>query len=426
MSGLLGDRGRSLLYKGAGAVILLLTILIVFFRGQPDEPNQPIFEWATPNPPASAITNGIDRLAVMENFNQLDTYIADHCYAPVKLQPQQFQSQRQFQLATQFLADMHQYKSSEQLSKFIETTRQVIAAQGDVPQSILEQFIALNGSRPILESNGDQEVLRATFQIANNRLQQLSSHEQIKLLQEMVKEGLLEELERSGVEVTHAQNTKYKAQDILRYWELTSTRYVLCHSGNHINSEYIQNQFPSKYRPVYINAINAVLDPVQRRFEATTMLNIATDSNGTRLKFRESKKGTLALMTYKGALPRAKLYADWISEPDPASAQDIAFSTGFIPQIQVILQTDSVPNPHQPARTVNLKPVNITGMSHSRIEIDIAPTEHNAVLLINNKYDQNWKATISAQKVNIIKANLDACAVYLKASAIERTIVLQK
>ena len=403
-----------------------MVALIVFFRVQPDEPIQPIFEWSIANHPSSVITNGIDRLAVMENFNQLDTQITDICYSPVNLNPQQFQSQRQYRLTKRFLDDMKQYKSAEQLSLFIETTRQVVAGKGEVPPSVLDQFNNLQGSSPILESNGDQEVLQATFQIANTRLKQLNAHEQIDLLKQMTNQGLLEELERSGVEITRAPNNKILDQDVLRYWELTSTRYILCHSGSRANSEFIQNKYRSKYRPVYINAINTILDPVQRRFDTSAILNISTDSNGTRLKLRESENGPLALMTFKGALPRAKLYTDWIIETNPEAAQDIAFSAGFIPQTQVVLHTDSVSKPEQPALTVKLDPIKIIGISPKHIELDVPPLEHNAVLLINNDYDQKWEAIISNQEVDIIKANLNACAIYLEPMDKNRVVSLQR
>jgi len=114
------DQGRALLYKGSGAVVLLMVALIIFFRVQPYEPVQPVFEWLTPNHPASAITNGIDRLAVMGNFNGLDTLIANECFAPVKLNPRQFQSERQYKLASQFMADMNQYNSTEKVAAFID------------------------------------------------------------------------------------------------------------------------------------------------------------------------------------------------------------------------------------------------------------------------------------------------------------------
>ena len=404
----------------------MLTILIVFFSSQPDEPNRPIFEWSTRNNLISVITNGVERLAVMENFGQLDRRIADECFAPVKLNPRQFQTQRAFQLASQFLKDIQQYKTAEEISKFINTTRQVLEGKGQAPQSVLDQFNALKGSKPIIESSGNPEVLQVTFEIANGRLQQLNARSQIKMIQKMVDEGLLKELERSGIEVTRPHNGINEINDILRYWELTGTRYILCHSGNDGISKFIRDQFPNKYRPVYMNAINVIADPVQRRFEAETMLEIVTDSNKTGIRFRESENGTLALMKYKGALPRAKLYTDWISEPKLAAAHDIAFSTGFIPQAQVILQTDSVPKPQQPARTVKLEPVKIIGMSRNYIEIEIPPMKHNAVLLINNKYDKNWKATISDQKVDLIKANLNACALYLNPLNKSRSISLQR
>lgn len=420
------DQGRALLYKGAGAIILLMVALIIFFKAQPDEPIQPVLEWSKASHPSSIITNGIDRLAVMENFNQLDTQITDVCFSPVNLNPQQFQSQRQYRLTKRFLDDMKLYKSAEQLSLFIETTRQVIAGKGEVPPSVLDQFNNLKGSAPILESNGDQEVLQATFQIANTRLKQLNAHEQINLLKEMTNQGLLEELERSGVEITRTPNNKILNQNILRYWELTSTRYILCHSGNRANSEFIQNKYQSKYRPVYINAINTVIDPVKRRFDTSAIFNITTDSNGTQLRLRESEGGSLALMTFKGALPRAKLYTDWITEPNPEAAKSIAFSAGFIPQAQVVLHTESISKPEQPALTVKLDPIKIIGISPKHIELDVPPLEHNAVLLINNDYDQKWKATISNQKIGIIRANLNACAIYLKPMGKNRLVSLQK
>ena len=153
------DQGRALLYKGAGAIILLMVALIIFFKAQPDEPIQPVLEWSKASHPSSIITNGIDRLAVMENFNQLDTQITDVCFSPVNLNPQQFQSQRQYRLTKRFLNDMKLYKSAEQLSIFIETTRQVIAGKGEVPPSVLDQFNNLEpspDSRPPTKDNPEE------------------------------------------------------------------------------------------------------------------------------------------------------------------------------------------------------------------------------------------------------------------------------
>ena len=186
----------------------------------------------------------------------------------------------------------------------------------------------------------------------------------------MTNQGLLEELERSGVEITRAPNNKILNQNIQRHWELASTRYILCHSGNRANYEFIQN----KYRPIYINAINTVIDPVNRRFDTSAIFNVTTDSNGTQLRLREAEEGSLALMTFKGALPCTKLYTDWITEPNAEAAQSIAFSAGFIPQALVVPHTESTSKPEQPALTVKLDPIKIIAISPKHIELDVPPS----------------------------------------------------
>ena len=428
MPSLSNDQGRSLLYKGAGAIILLLVALIVFFRGQSsDEPIQPVFEWSTPNHPASAITNGIDRLAVMENFNELDTLIADQCFAPVKLNPRQFQSQRQYQLVNQVMTDMSQYNSTEKLSAFTEAIRQISGGlQGEAAQNAIEHFSTFKGSRPILESNGDREVLRAAYQIANKRLQQLTSHEQIKLIKDMTEQGLLDQLRRSGVEITNPDDRLTQPQQILRYWELTSTRYLITQAGNQATSQFIHGQFLSEFRPIYINAINAVIDPVRKRFESAAFLTVDSGSEESGLTLRESPIGTLALMKFKGALPRAKLYSDWQDGVNAETAREILFSPGFIPQIQIVIREDNIPAPKRPAFTVKLSPVQLVALDNSQAIIKIPATDHNTILLLNSTYDPKWQVAVSGQSAKLLHANLDACAVYLKASAIERTIVFQK
>ena len=428
MPSLSNDQGRSLLYKGAGAIILLLGALIVFFRGQSsDEPIQPVFEWSTSNHPASAITNGINRLAVMENFNGLDTLIADQCFAPVKLNPRQFQSQRQYELVNQVMTDISQYSSTEKLSDFIEAIRKISGVlQDEAAQNAIEHFSNFKGSRPILESNGDREVLRAAYQIANKRLQQLTSHEQIKLVKDMTEQGLLDQLKRSGVEITNPDDRLIQPEQILRYWELTSTRYLLTQTGNQATSQFIHGQFLSEYRPIYINAINAVIDPIQKRFESTAFLTVSSGTEASGLTLRESPIGTLALMKFKGALPRAKLYSDWQDGVNAETAREILFSPGFIPQIQVIIRGENIPAPQRPSSTVKLPPVQLVALNNNQAILKISATDHNTVLLLNNTYDPKWQVTVSGQSTKIIQANLNACAVYLKADSKERTVVFQK
>ena len=69
--------GKTLIYKGVLAVVLLLVTLILFFKTDPEPPRESLIDWGTPAHVAAAITNGTDRLAFLESFHSLDTFVAD-------------------------------------------------------------------------------------------------------------------------------------------------------------------------------------------------------------------------------------------------------------------------------------------------------------------------------------------------------------
>lgn len=417
--------GKALIYKGAAAVVLLLGTFVLFFKTDPEPPQAPLFDWGSPAHPASAITNGTDRLAILESFHSLDTYVADQCFAPVPLNPQQFESPRAHQLASRFLEDMAAYQSAEQLAAFINAAQQIMRGPQQAPPQVLEFFSQQPGSQSILDSEGNPEVLQATYQIANQRLQQLNSIEQIRLIQELTNEGLAGELERSGIRVTPADMAPADHGKLLRFWELTGTRYFICQTGNQDTSKSIQAKFPNPYRPVYINALNAVLDPVQRRFEAATSFEVDASSVEHGLKLLVADTGPLSLMVFKGALPQAKLYADWRSGLTADAAAELAYSPGFLPELVVAIHGKSLPTPEHPARTEDLDALIITKTTEGDLTATIPPLEFSTVLLVNNTVTPDWQALVGGNQTPIHRANLDAIGIFLPASAKERTVEFQ-
>ena len=414
--------GKTLIYKGVLAVVLLLATLILFFKTDPEPPREPLFEWGTPPHVAAAITNGTDRLAVLESFHSLDTFIADQCFAPVKLDPQQFESPRAYQLANRFMEDMMGYDSAEQLAAFINTAKEIIGGPQQASPQVIEHFSQLVGSQAVINSEGDPEVLQATYQIANQRLQQLHSRDQIQLIRELATQGLDDALRKSGILVTDPTDVPSEHDQILRYWELTGTRYLLCQTGNQQTSNTIRTKFPNPFRPVYINALNAVLDPVKRRFESAVSFEVNASSEVTGLKLRTAPEGPLTLVVFKGALPRVKLYADWRSGLTAESAAQLVYSPGFIPALQVALHGQSLPAPEHPARTENLAALTLTQHDDDHATLTLPPTDFATVLLINNTVDPTWQASIDGNNTPIHRANLNAAALHLPASAAERTI----
>ena len=414
--------GRAIIYKGVLAVVLLLVTLILFYKADPGPPREPLFDWGTPPHVAAAITNGTDRLAVLESFHSLDTFIADQCFAPVKLDPKQFKSPRAYQLATRFMEDMMGYESAEQLAAFINTAKEMIGGPQQASPQVVEQFSQLAGSQAIMDSEGDPEVLQATYQIANQRLQQLHSRDQIQMIRELATQGLDDALRQSGILVTDPTDVPREHDRILRYWELTGTRYLLCQTGNQHTSSTIRKKFPNPYRPVYINALNAVLDPVKRRFESAISFEVDARSEVTGLKLRAVPDGPLTLVVFKGALPRVKLYADWRSGLAAEAAEQLVFSPGFLPALQVAVHGKSLPSPEHPARTEDLETLKLTQHADNHATVTLPPTAFATVMLINNTIDSSWQASIDGNPVKIHRANLKAAAVHLPAYETERII----
>jgi hypothetical protein len=57
------------------------------------------------------------------------------------------------------------------------------------------------------------------------------------------------------------------------------------------------------------------------------------------------------LMEFLGALPRAKLLADWKSGVNETNANQILYSPGFDLHTRVLLRQANVPEPKQPSQT---------------------------------------------------------------------------
>ena len=81
-----------------------------------------------------------------------------------------------------------------------------------------------------------------------------------------------------------------------------------------------------------------------------------------------------------------------------------------------------MPSPEHPARTEDLAALTLTQRDDDHATLTLPPTEFATVLLINNTVDPTWQASIDGNNIPIHRANLNAAAVHLPASAAERTI----
>ena len=64
----------------------------------------------------------------------------------------------------------------------------------------------------------------------------------------------------------------------------------------------------------------------------------------------------------------------------------------------------------------------VISLADDHATLTLPPTEFATVLLINNTVDPTWEASIDGNNAPIYRANLNAAALHLPASAAERTI----
>ena len=375
-----------------------------------------------------AILGSHDRLALLESFYSFDRLVIDRCYASTVLSSKQFMLEENVKLAQEFTSAIKSYRSLEKLETFGHAVNQLLITPPSSGQDArLEKLRGFPGNGPVLASSRNSDLLGAFGRIISQRITQLRAREQIEQLKSFFDDHWHQQFKRQGIDVSSPKDLPSKKGDkvqrALRHWELSSTRFLLGISGNAATGEHIQGVYPGNIRPVYLQALNAVLDPAKRRFRtvATYQFQMSTGSNPV-ATFKEASDGQIALVEFTGALPRAKLFSDWQQGVSAGTANEILYSPGFNPHAQILVRQVGLPEPERPAATINLPAVKIESIKADHVVLKAPALEHNAVLLLNDQFDPDWTATIDGQAAEILRANNNARAVYLKPSNTVRTI----
>jgi hypothetical protein len=195
--------------------------------------------------------------------------------------------------------------------------------------------------------------------------------------------------------------------DSFRAWQLCNVRYFLGPGG------------------ASVDHINQQIDPT------TPTFRIAKFNNGQPASFefeprtpqptqwpvdyvpKPKPDGQLAVLEYIRALPRAKLYSTWQINSNDDEALHMLNSPTFDPA-QSVLVADAIPAPAaadagKPPGTVEIKP----NYKSKYIELD-ADVKTPSILLLSERYDPKWRATVDGKPKNILRCNF-----------IERGILLQ-
>jgi len=171
-----------------------------------------------------------------------------------------------------------------------------------------------------------------------------------------------------------------------RHWELTSTRYFLAPAalGPSLAPQGFREllEFNLQGKP----GVSEI-----RSYEEMTAVPVTTN-------------GQYAVFEFTNALPRAKLYSNWQVSTNDDATLNVLVSTNFNPHATVLV--DSPISLNAAASSTNQSPgaADITAYAPKRVVLHAKATVPS-VLLLNDKYDPNWKVTVDGKPETLLRLN---------------------
>jgi len=195
---------------------------------------------------------------------------------------------------------------------------------------------------------------------------------------------------------------------VTRLWELTNTRYLLGPAP-------------------LLDFFNGQLDPEQHRFRVVRRFSVVPKPgadmqelqdgtwHGEKLTAVPNDNGDYALFDFTGALPRAKLYSNWqVNTNDQAVLKTLA-DANFDPARTVLI---SSPQKDLPAVATNGNSGTVEFKSYSPKNIVFdAKCDQASVLLLNDKFDPNWRVTVDDRPAELLRCNYIMRGVWLAPGA---------
>jgi hypothetical protein len=180
----------------------------------------------------------------------------------------------------------------------------------------------------------------------------------------------------------------HQQQLSLRYWQITGTRYLLGLTG-------------------FIDLLNSRLDAGSNRFRVVTTFALdakpgVQPRQPVDLNAVVVSNGPLALFEFTGALPRTKLFSNWqVSTNDEATLNKLA-DPNFNP-LETILVSDSI-DASSTITNSNSGTAEIVSYKTTRVEVR-ANADAPGVLLLNDRFDSDWKVSVDGQPAQMLRCN---------------------
>ncbi|HEV2694088.1 MAG TPA: YfhO family protein [Verrucomicrobiae bacterium] len=193
------------------------------------------------------------------------------------------------------------------------------------------------------------------------------------------------------------ESTFYK---LPRRWELSNTRYLLG---------------PAQF----VDSFNAQFDPGRNRFHIIQRFAIGLKPGVTEfhqnleeLTAYPNDNGDYALIDFTGALPRAKLYSNWLVSTNDQANLKMLTDANFDPAQTVLVSTPQAGLPTV-STNQNSGTVDFTHYSSKHITF-AADAVTPSVLLLNDHYDSHWVVTVDGKPAPLLRCNYIMRGVYLQ------------
>jgi hypothetical protein len=188
---------------------------------------------------------------------------------------------------------------------------------------------------------------------------------------------------------------------LIRYWQLTNTRYLIGVAAH--------NSF-----------LNRKTDPAHPKFRLVERFNIAGPPDMSpatsvdQFTAVPEDQGTFGVIEFTRALPRAKLYSSWQVTTNDAAVLEQLAARSFDPEQSVFVAGGA---PAAPS-AANASSGTVEFASYAPKVIVLKANALSAsVLLLNDRFDPNWKVRVDGKPEMLLRCNYIMRGVYLSPGA---------
>lgn len=177
-----------------------------------------------------------------------------------------------------------------------------------------------------------------------------------------------------------------------RRWQLTNTRYLLGAAG-------------------WLDFLNQHVDPQHHSFRVVERFSmqpkpgvVGQPSDFSQLAAVPATNGPFALYEFTGALPRAKLYANWqVNTNDTAVLAQLS-SPSFDPEKGVLVDTAGSIPPNAGGTNADAGTVQFDSYAPTDLKLK-AKASAPTVLLLNDHYEPNWHVLVGGKPAPLLRCN---------------------